>query len=415
MLYTDAIAIWAPKTAATTIAAKTIAIEMEIALVMGANLRRRRRISVRRRYESGMRGGPRVELTGMSGLSSPLLVLVFVAGSAATWIAGIALSKSTDVLDARLGLGEDLGGLLLLAVAGSLPEIAITVSAASSGNLGLAAGNLIGGIAVQTMVLLLCDFAVGPQRPLTYLVGALTPVLEGLLVAIVVACVLMGALLDPKVAIGGVVSPASLAIVVVWVVGIYVINRARKEKRWQVEMPGSHPGRKHRRESHPEAPRPFATRSTAAVGGLFGAACAVTLVAGVALETSGDELASRAGINGVIFGATILATASALPEISSGIAAVRLGDHALAIGDIFGGNAFQVCLFLLADVIAMKPVLPSAGDTNAWLGGLGIALTAIYGFGVIGRPAKCRAWLGPDSWLALAVFGLGIAGLFHIR
>jgi cation:H+ antiporter len=293
--------------------------------------------------------------------------------------------------------------------------MAITISAAASGHLGLAAGNLIGGIAVQTMVLLLCDIAVGPQRPLTFLVGALTPVLEALVVMIVVAIVLMGALLKPSFAIGGVVSPASLAIVVVWTVGLFVINRARKNPRWEIEMPGSQRGRRNRREAHPEAPHPYATRSTAAVAGVFGAGCAVTLVAGVGLELSGSELASRAGINGVIFGATILATATALPEISSGIAAVRLGDNALAIGDIFGGNAFQVCLFLLADVIAMKPVLPSAGNDNAWLGGLGIALTAIYGFGVIGRPAQCRGRLGPDSWLALLVFGLGVGGLFALR
>ena len=63
------------------------------------------------------------------------------------------------------------------------------------------------------MVLLVCDFAVGPTRPLTYLVGALTPVLEGLLVIIVVAGVEMGALLKPSAAIARRVSPASLAIV----------------------------------------------------------------------------------------------------------------------------------------------------------------------------------------------------------
>ena len=77
----------------------------------------------------------------------------------------MTLSKTTDALDARLGLGEELGGLLLLSVAGSLPELAITISAAAQGNLGLAAGNLIGGIAMQTMVLVICDIAVGRKRP----------------------------------------------------------------------------------------------------------------------------------------------------------------------------------------------------------------------------------------------------------
>src|SRR5215475_3593856 len=193
----------------------------------------------------------------MSGLGSPLLVLIFLVGEAATWLAGISLSKSTDALDARLGIGDDLGGLVLLSIAGSLPELAITISAAASGNLGLAAGNLIGGIAIQTMVLLVCDFAVGPQRPLTYLVGRLTPVLEGLLVIILVAQVEMGALLKPSTAIGGVVSPASLGIVVIWVVGLYVINRASKSPRWKIEMPGARPGRHRRERAHPDEAHPY--------------------------------------------------------------------------------------------------------------------------------------------------------------
>jgi cation:H+ antiporter len=351
----------------------------------------------------------------VAGLGSPFLLLIFLGASVATWMAGVALSKTTDALDARLGLGDELGGLILLSIAGSLPELAITISAAAQGNLPLAAGNLIGGIAIQTMVLLVCDFAVGRSRPLTYLVGALTPVLEGLLVILVVAGVEMGALLKESTAIGGRVSPASLAIVVIWVVGIYVINRSRKDPRWSVSMPGSRPGRHRRSQPHPEQPHPYAGASTARVALIFGGACAVTLAAGVLLEESGNDLANRIGINGVIFGATVLAAATALPEISSGIAAVRLGDHALAIGDIFGGNAFQVCLFLVADLVAGKPVLPSSGHLNAWLAALGVALTAVYGFGVIGRPQHTHARLGPDSLLALAVFGLGIAGLFVIH
>lgn len=347
----------------------------------------------------------------MAGLATPWLLLVFALGAGATWAAGVLLSKSTDSLDARLGLGDDLGGIVLLAVAGSLPELAITVSAAASGNLGLAAGNLIGGIAVQTMVLVVCDIAVGPEAPLTFLVGRLSPVLEGLLVALIVSFVLMGSLLPSSIAIVGTVSPASLAIVAFWFVGIWIVGRIRADRPWTVSMPGSRPGRHRRRDPHPQASHPFAGRSTGAVVAVFGAASAVTLIAGVALEVSGNTLADRAGINGVIFGATILAAATALPEISSGIAAVRLGDNALAVGDILGGNAFQLCLFLVADVVAGSPVLPTAGRLNGWLAALGIALTAIYATGVIVRPQRCFFRLGPDSIVAILVFAFGIVGL----
>jgi cation:H+ antiporter len=350
----------------------------------------------------------------VSSLATPLLVVVFAAGAAATWGAGVMLSRATDALDVRLGLGEDLGGILLLAMAGSLPEVAITVSAAAGGHLGLAAGNLIGGIAVQTMVLVLCDIAVGPQRPLTFLVGALTPVLEGMLVVLVVSGVLMGSLLRPSTSLVAGVSPASVAIVLVWLAGVYVIDRVRKDPRWSITMPGSHRGRRNRRQAHPVRPHPFASASTARVALMFAGACAVTLIAGVGLEVSGNTLADRAGVNGVIFGATILATATALPEISSGIAAVQLGDHALALGDIFGGNAFQVCLFVLADLVAGSPVLPTAGRLNSWLASLGVALTAVYTIGVVARPQRCLWRLGPDSILAILVFVVGIVGMLAI-
>jgi cation:H+ antiporter len=236
-------------------------------------------------------------------------------------------------------------------------------------------------------------------------------VLEALLAIVTVSVTVAGGLLKPSVSIGGVVSPASVAIVLLWVGGLGVINRVRGEPRWRAEAPDAHPGRRHRRQAHPTAPPPYAGASTARAAAEFGLCSLLTLVAGVVLADSGNALAGRAGINGVVFGATILATVTALPEISSGTAAVRLGDFQLAFGDIFGGNAFQVCLFLVADLVAGRPVLPHQGAANSWLGGVGVVLTAVYAASIVARPTHQFARLGPDSWTVVLLYAAGVAGL----
>src|ERR687886_3031924 len=97
--------------------------------------------------------------------SLPLVanVAIFASGAAAVWVAGIKLSDSSDVLSERLGLGQALGGLILLAIATNLPEIAITVSAALAHNLAIAIGNILGGIAIQTVVLAVLDALGSPE------------------------------------------------------------------------------------------------------------------------------------------------------------------------------------------------------------------------------------------------------------
>ena len=80
-----------------------------------------------RRHGAARRGclgdGPFLAAPPMSVDELPLAALVALFGGAAAvvWVAGIHLSDTTDVLSARLGLGEALGGLLLLAVATNLP------------------------------------------------------------------------------------------------------------------------------------------------------------------------------------------------------------------------------------------------------------------------------------------------------
>src|SRR5260221_2477861 len=102
-------------------------------------------------------------------LSLPILLLLFLAGAVAVWLAGIQLSNTTDVISSRFGFGPALGGLIFLAIATNLPEIAITATAARSHNLRIATGNILGGIAIQTVGLVSLDaFEPRQQDALTY-------------------------------------------------------------------------------------------------------------------------------------------------------------------------------------------------------------------------------------------------------
>lgn len=102
----------------------------------------------------------------------------------------------------------------------------------------------------------------------------------------------------------------------------------------------------------------------------------MTLVAGVVLERSGEQIAGQVGLSGVLFGATVLAAATPLPELSTGLTSVRLGDYQLATSDIFGGSAFLPVLFLVASLLSGTAELPQAKDTDVYLTALGILLTS---------------------------------------
>ncbi|MGW3359326.1 sodium:calcium antiporter [Streptomyces bungoensis] len=349
----------------------------------------------------------------MGSLSSPLLLLLFLISAAVIWYAGIKLSDTTDVLAERLHLGSALGGLILLAVATNLPEIAITVSAALGGQLDVAVGNILGGIAVQTVVLAVLDAAgVRPRAPLTRLAASLLLVLEGALVVAVLAVVVMGTQL-PSGLHAARLAPASLAIVVLWVIGLLLLNRAGRGLPWHEggNAPDSQPeprGHSRGKKEKAATDRGVGTRRAALV---FAAAALATLVAGVVIERSGEEFFGRQGLSGVLFGATVLATATALPEISTGLTSTRLGDYQLAVSDIFGGNAFLPVLFFVATLISGKPALPAAHGTDIYLTALGIILTVVYMAGLVFRPRRQHARMGPDSITVVVIYLVGIAGL----
>jgi len=350
-------------------------------------------------------------------VSLPLLIGLFLVSAAAIWVAGTRLSDATDHLAVRFGLGEALGGMILLAIATNLPEIAITVSAALRGDLVLAIGNILGGIALQTVVLVFLDlFGLRASDPLTYRAASLVLVLEGALVVAVLTLVVVGNQLASPLLFGW-VPPVETLIAIVWIGGVYLIGRARRGLPWQergVAPPGGqrHP-RGHARIKKHEAARKRGV-TTARVAVRFAVASLVTLAAGAALELTSGAIAGRVGMNGLIFGATILAAATSLPEVSTGMEAVRLHDYQMAFSDIFGGNAFLPVLFLVAVLLSGANVLQLARRADVYLAAVGILLTVVYLWGIISRSRRQILRMGIDSLAVLVIYVLGAVGLMFV-
>lgn len=338
-------------------------------------------------------------------MSTLLLIGLFLLSAIVVWQAGVRLSTATDTMDRRFGWGDALGGLILLSVATNLPEIAITISAAIRGNIGLATGNLLGGIAIQTVVLVVLDMFGPAKRPLTAQSRSLIPVLEATLVISVLLLVIMGSQLTGTMIWR--IEPVAVLIVAVWVVGIFVVRAARAGLPWRLSEEET--------ARDEQASGSSDQKKDAEPGGhavpVFVIAALFTLAGGFALEYSGDALATRFGMDGIVFGATVLAAATAIPEVATGIAAVQMGDVQLAISDIFGGNAFLPTLLLLLNVVSGREVLSAAHPADIYLAALGCVLTAVYIVGLLWRSPRLTLRMGLDSTLVLTLYVAGIVGL----
>ena len=90
----------------------------------------------------------------------------------------------------------------------------------------------------------------------------------------------------------------------------------------------------------------------------------------------GDAIAEKTGLGGVWVGVALLALATSLPELFTGISAVMFVTPPapdLAVGDLFGSNAFNLGIIALLDIAHRSTPLLAAATPGghlrvAWLG-----------------------------------------------
>lgn len=325
--------------------------------------------------------------------------LLFILSAGIIWYFSDKLSSIVEYLTEEFRLGQAFGGTILLSLLVNLPEVVIVCYGALKGDTSLALGNILGGIALQTVLLALFDFASRKEKlPLTTLTSNVNSITQGMFLALILGLVILGAQFKNEYVMFR-AAPIELFIVGAWFLSLLFVKKCEQMNYI------------------PDQPKAVSksmvyTKKGAIVYLLLIALIILTF--GAVLAFSSEAIAVHFHISGVVFGATILSLVTALPEISGGIAFVRHKQYQPIISDIFGGNSFLPLLFLLSSLITKRSILTDAHKTDLYLTSLAIILTLIFTLGMVIKSPKRFFFMGLDSWAALIIYAASIIGLIFI-
>jgi cation:H+ antiporter len=332
--------------------------------------------------------------------------IIFLAAAVAVWFAGNGIANDADDVSDRTGLGRAFVGLVLLATATSLPEIATTSAAALAGNAALVLGNLFGGITMQTAILAAADgllvagvLTMYPRKP----THALEAILLVILLSVLLAACIFG---ERELAFG--IGAGTMLLGLCYGGSIWLLRRYDANSDWiPLDLPEAVPVANSR-------PRPRQTDlPLSRLYWRMTGYAALILAGGIVLVTSAEAIAVQSGLGASFVGVTVLAAATSLPEISTTFAAVRLGAYTMAISNIFGSNLIMLALLLPADMLYREGTLLAAAGRSELLALIfGLMVTAIYVAGMLVRRKPKVLGMGLDSALVLAVYATSLATLY---
>lgn len=332
--------------------------------------------------------------------------LFFVVSAGAIVFAGTKLSRYGDQIAELTGLGRLWVGVVLMAAATSLPEVFTTMSAGWLDAPDLAAGNLFGAGMSNMLTLGLIDLLYRQKR--VWQQAALGHTLTATLAMVLTALAAFFVLLRVEVVQLG-VGLESLILLIMYVFGMRLVFRQEDMARRQLEHTVVVEGMAEERGS--DGSRRDALRR--AVMG-FSAGALVLLVAAPVLAWSAERIAEESGMTATFIGTSLVAITTSLPELVVSISAVRLGAFDLAVGNLFGSNAFNMAAFFFADLAySGGGLLRTVSSTHALTALWAIIMMNIGLMGIIYRAERRFRLIEPDSLLMIVVYVLGLWLLFN--
>ena len=134
------------------------------------------------------------------------------------------------------------------------------------------------------------------------------------------------------------------------------------------------------------------------------------------LAKSADIISFKTGLGQSLVGVVLLATATSLPELGTGVSSVTFFDAPdLAAGDAFGSNLLNLLIIGLLDLISRKdPNLTMVNATAALVGALGIGMIAIAVSGIVMHSMTTTTSTWPISPVSIVLIIAFVFSVFMI-
>ena len=319
-------------------------------------------------------------LTG-NGVALPVVVFLLVGG--AVFAIATRLPRHADAIADATGLGRVWIGTLLLAGATSLPELTTDVSAAAMGAIDIGVGDLMGSTLANMLILALLDLVFARRQILQR--AAVDHALAATLAIVLTSIAAIAIAADGLGRIGP-VGLETILIVAVYFFGMRAVYSAA-----QVARPA------------PTEQLEFGESSkTLLRGGVRGMALAALglLLTAPMLVVAAEAIAIEAGLSQSFIGTTLVGVTTSFPEIAASIAAVRMGAPDLAVGNIFGSNAFNMCVLFAMDVVYTDgPVLAVASQSHVASAQIAVLAMALGMMAILARSQRRVALVRVESVL----------------
>ena len=135
------------------------------------------------------------------------------------------------------------------------------------------------------------------------------------------------------------------------------------------------------------------------------------LITAPMLVLSADAIAVEGGLSETFVGTLVVGLTTSFPEVAATVAAVRLGALDLAVGNIFGSNAFNMCILFAMDVAYRRdPLLANVSHDHVLTAQFAVLAVSLGMLGLLARRGQRLGVVRIESVLIVLAYA-GMAWL----